>query len=138
MALTVMREGTMVPIASRVEVAVSRRDRRRGLLGRLRLDSNAAMVLVPCSAVHTACMRFPIDVVFIARDGRVVHVVPRMQPWRVSIWPGAYGVVELAAGSVEKHDLRVGDRVRLVGDGGVEVPPDDLGKVRECLEQRAS
>jgi uncharacterized membrane protein (UPF0127 family) len=137
MAFALMREGAKVPVASRVEIAVSRRARRRGLLGRQRLDSNAALVLVPCAAVHTACMRFPIDVVFVNREGRAVHIVARMQPWRIAIAPSAHAVIELAAGSVEKHDLRVGDVVRLVGDGP-ELPEEELQKVRECLELRAS
>ena len=138
MALTLMREGTVVPVATRVEIAVSRKARRRGLLGRLRLDTNAALVLIPCSAVHTACMRFPIDVVFFNRDGRVVHIVPRMQPWRIAMSASAHGVIELAAGAVEKHDLRVGDLLQLVGDGGAEVPASDLERVKQCLERRAS
>jgi uncharacterized membrane protein (UPF0127 family) len=137
MAFALMREGAKVPVASRVEIAVSRRARRRGLLGRQRLDTNAALVLVPCSAVHTACMRFPIDVVFVNREGRAVHIVTRMQPWRIAIAPSAHAVIELAAGSVEKHDIRVGDVVRLVGDGP-ELPEEELQKVRECLELRAS
>jgi uncharacterized membrane protein (UPF0127 family) len=137
MAFALMREGTKVPVASRVEIAVSRRARRRGLLGRQRLDSNTALVLVPCAAVHTACMRFPIDVIFVNREGRAVHIVTRMQPWRIAIAPSAHAVIELAPGSVEKHDIRVGDIVRLVGDGP-ELPEEELQKVRECLELRAS
>ena len=137
MAFALMREGAAVPVASRVEIAVSRRARRRGLLGRQRLDSNAALVLVPCAAVHTACMRFPIDVVFVNREGRAVHIVTHMQPWRVAMAPSAHAVIELAAGAVEKHDIRIGDVVRLVGDGP-ELPEEELQKVRECLELRAS
>jgi uncharacterized membrane protein (UPF0127 family) len=37
------------------------------------------MVLAPCNSIHTFFMRFPIDVVFAARDGRVVklrHAMP--------------------------------------------------------------
>ena len=138
MALALMREGAAVPLASRVEIAVSRRDRRRGLLGRLRLDANAALVLVPCAAVHTACMKFPIDVIFMNKEGRAVHIVSRLQPWRVAMSAAAYGVIELAAGSVEKHDVRVGDLIRLVGDAGTAVAPEELEKVRGCLELRAS
>ena len=138
MAFALMREGRAIPVASRVEIAVSRRARRRGLLGRQRLDSNAALLLVPCTAVHTACMRFPIDVIFVNREGRAVHIVSRMQPWRMAMSPSAHAVIELAAGSVEKHDIRVGDIVRLVGDGGPDLPEEELQKVRECLELRAS
>lgn len=140
MALVLLSESSAVPLASRVEVAVSRRARRRGLLGRQRIDGDAAMMLVPCVAVHTAFMRFPIDVVFINRDGRVVHVASRLQPWRVAVAPTAHAVIELAAGTLERRDLRIGDRVRLVDVGRGARDFDEIGfeKVTECLDARAS
>jgi len=137
MGLALMREGAAVPLASRVELAVSRQARRRGLLGRQRLDANSALVLVPCTAVHTVCMKFPIDVIFVNAEGRVVHSVERMQPWRVAIAAAAHGVIELAAGSVRRHDIRVGDLIRLVGKPN-DVGPDELEKVTQCLALRAS
>ena len=140
MALVLVGEGSAVPLASRVEVAVSRRARRRGLLGRQRLDASAALMLVPCVAVHTAFMRFPIDVIFVNRDGRVVHLVSRLQPWRVALAAAAHAVIELAAGVIDKRDVRVGDRVRLVdvGRGARDFDEIELGDVTECLERRAS
>jgi uncharacterized membrane protein (UPF0127 family) len=140
MSLVLVGEGSAVPLASTVEVAVSRRARRRGLLGRQRLDASAALMLVPCAAVHTAFMQFPIDVIFVDRDGRVVHLVSRLQPWRVAMSAAAHAVIELAAGIIDKRDVRVGDRVRLVdvGHGSRDFDEIAIGKVRECLEQRAS
>lgn len=138
MPLALMSSDASVPLASRVEIAVSRRARRRGLLGRMRLDANAALVLVPCAAIHTMFMRFPIDVIFVNREGRVVRIVSRMGPWRIAICTAARGVIELAAGTVERRDIRVGDIVRLVGESGPAVDASELEIVRECLELRAS
>ena len=98
-------------IASVVELAVTRADRRRGLLGRDALDLSAALILAPCAAVHTVFMRFPIDVVFVDRDGCVRTIVRNLQPWRVVASPRAYAAVELAGG-VER-DLVPGDRLYL-------------------------
>ena len=56
-----------------LETAFDSGTRRRGLLGRDDLAAGTAMVLAPCNAVHTCRMRFPIDVVFAARDGRVTR-----------------------------------------------------------------
>jgi uncharacterized membrane protein (UPF0127 family) len=140
MSLVLLSESSAVPLASRVEVAMSRRARRRGLLGRQRIDGDAAMMLVPCAAVHTAFMRFPIDVVFINRDGRVVHIASRLQPWRVAMSPAAHAVIELAAGTLDRRDVRVGDRLRLVdvGRGAREFDEIAFEKVAQCLEARAS
>jgi uncharacterized membrane protein (UPF0127 family) len=61
--------------------------------------------------VHTFFMRFPIDLVFAARDGRVVKIRSGVGPWRISAAAGAFAVVELASGAAGRAGLRVGDRL---------------------------
>jgi uncharacterized membrane protein (UPF0127 family) len=124
-SVRLMNERTQNAIASIVEIAVSREDRRRGLLGRNGLDASAAMMLAPCAAVHTAFMRFALDVVFVDRTGRVRKIVRGLEPWRMSASLGAYAAIELAAGG--PRDLVPGDRLYLsnpaVGeDTGASVP----------------
>jgi uncharacterized protein len=111
MQLINARTGTAV--VSVVELAVTRAARRRGLLGRDALDFAAGMMLAPCAAVHTAFMRFPIDVMFVNRDGVVRKIVRDLKPWRIAAWLRAYAVIELAAG-VER-DVMPGDRLYLTG-----------------------
>ncbi len=105
-------------IASEIEVADTRGTRRRGLLGRDAIDLAAALVLAPCWAVHTAFMRFAIDVIFVNEDGCVVRVASRVAPWRVVIARQAYAAIELAAGVTESRVVQVGDRLYArSGDG---------------------
>lgn len=94
-------------------MAGTRRSRRRGLLGRPGLDPEAALVLTPCKAVHTAFMQFAIDVVFVDRAGEVVRIVRDLRPWRMASALRAHAVVELAAGALRPDDLSVGDVVYL-------------------------
>ena len=108
-------------VASVVEIAATRVDRRHGLLGRDALDLSAALILAPCAAVHTVFMRFPIDVVFVDRDGHVRTIVRNLQPWRIAVSPRAYATVEMAAG-VER-DLIPGDRLYLAGVGDLTALP---------------
>ena len=55
-------------------------------------------------------MRFPIDVVYLAADGQVLKVRPRLQPWYGMSWcPGAWGVLELPAGGAEQAGIQKGD-----------------------------
>jgi uncharacterized protein len=110
---------TGATIASVVEVAATRVDRRRGLLGRNALDLSAALILAPCAAVHTVFMRFPIDVVFVDRHFQIRSIVRNLQPWRIAASPHAYATVEMAGG-VER-DMMPGDRLYLAG-----ISPDDL------------
>jgi uncharacterized membrane protein (UPF0127 family) len=104
---------TTMAVASVVELAVTRADRRRGLLGRDALDLSAAIMLAPCVSVHTVFMRFPIDVMFVDRDGVVRKMVRDLKPWRMAASLRAYAVIELAAG-VER-DVMPGDRLYLAG-----------------------
>ncbi len=111
MPLVNQRTGRIV--AETVELANTRRARRRGLLGRTSLHPEAAFVLSPCFSVHTAFMKFPIDVVFVSRDGVVQRVVA-MPPWRAAVEPRARAVIEMAAGGGSR--LCVGDRLAVTDD----------------------
>jgi uncharacterized protein len=113
MALALVNDRTRTPIATDVELAETRATRRRGLLGRDRLEPTSAMMLTPCAAVHTAFMRFPIDVVFLDRDGFAVKLVSDLRPWRLAGAAKAHSVVEMAAGSLRRHAVAVGDRLYL-------------------------
>jgi uncharacterized membrane protein (UPF0127 family) len=106
-------------VAQDVEIADTRATRRRGLLGRDGLAAGSALVITPCFAVHTACMRFAIDVVFVDREGFVVRVVTDLGPWRIAAAWGAHSVIELPAGTVQSG-VRAGDRVYLVGAAETE------------------
>jgi uncharacterized membrane protein (UPF0127 family) len=56
-------------------------------------------------------MRFPIDVVFVARDGRVLSAREAVPPWRFRFRIGAFAAIELPAGAVGRSDTRRGDRL---------------------------
>jgi uncharacterized membrane protein (UPF0127 family) len=115
-------------LAEHVEVAVTRKDRRKGLLGRQAFDSSSALIIAPCFSIHTMFMRFDIDAVFVDDDGRAVKVVHDMAPWRIAVQPFAHAVVELPAGSLRERPVDVGDRLYLVDEHGqrVGLSADDL------------
>jgi uncharacterized membrane protein (UPF0127 family) len=113
MRVALINERTHQPLAAAVEIAATRTTRRRGLLGRDGLAPSAAMLLAPCAAVHTAGMRFPIDVVFVDRQGFAVKVVRDMKPWRIAIAPAGRAVFELAAGTLRWGQVMLGDRLYL-------------------------
>jgi uncharacterized protein len=132
MAMVLVNRRTGQTIASAVELATSRADRRRGLLGRVGLDPAAAMIIAPCRAIHTAFMRFPIDVAFVDREGRVMKLVYELPPWRTAWAPRAHAVVETAAGCLRSRELIVGDLFYLTPAAGV---PESLS-VRAASSSR--
>ncbi len=89
--------------------------KRRGLLGRDRLDPGEGMYIVPCPWIHTFGMRFAIDAAFLARDGRVLAVHHRLPPNRLSrLVLFADGVLELPAGVLESTCTTPGDRIEFL------------------------
>jgi uncharacterized protein len=88
--------------------------RRTGLLRHDSLPDGTALVIAPCTAIHTFFMRFDIDVAFASRDGRVLKVRHALRPWRLSGAFGAYAVIELPAGALARSDTRPGDVVQVV------------------------
>ena len=101
-------------LATTIEPAFDSASRRRGLLGRSSMTDGSALVIAPSNAVHTAFMRFSIDVIFATRDGRVVKVRRNVAPWRVAATWRAYAVIELPAGTIDQSDTRQGDRLEFV------------------------
>ena len=85
--------------------------RMRGLLGRKSLPAGEGILLRPAASVHTFFMRFPIDVVFLDKEDRVVGIETAVSPWRTAGRRGAKAVVELASGECERCGLHVGDRL---------------------------
>ncbi len=89
--------------------------RMKGLLGRRSMSGREGVLLRPTSSVHTAFMRFPIDVVFLDADMCVLRVEVDLKPWRAAGCRGARAVLELSAGESERRGVRPGDRVVPVG-----------------------
>jgi uncharacterized protein len=100
-------------VCRRLAVASSARTRMKGLLGRRSMDPDEGLLLRPAGSVHTAFMRFPIDVVFLDRSLRVLRIAPHLRPWRMSGQRGARIVVELAAGAAEQNGISPGLQLRL-------------------------
>lgn len=100
-----------VELADRVEVADKGAKRRKGLLGREALSSGEGLWIVPCEAVHTFGMRFPIDLVYLGHDKRVKKVRSDVPPWRLSACLSAHSVLELASGTARRTGTKPGDRL---------------------------
>lgn len=102
-------------VLASADVAKTRRDRRKGLLGHNAVDG--AYVIPSCRWVHTLGMRFPIDVAFVDGDDVVIKMV-RMRRWRLGMpVKKAEWLIEASTGAFERWGLSVGDVVEL-RDGG--------------------
>lgn len=112
--LTAVVARTGEPVANRVQAARGPIGRLRGLLGRDGLPLGSALLIDPCNGVHTAGMRFAIDLLFLDRAGRVVRMAHEVPPWRfIPFVRRASRVLELPAGTLVAAEVEVGDVVSI-------------------------
>ena len=95
-------------------VAVADTSLRRmvGLLGHAGLEPGTGMLIMPSQAVHTVGMHFPIDIVFVDRNGHVVHTQSALPPNRVTglHWRARW-VLELPSGAIAQTGTAVWDEL---------------------------
>lgn len=97
----------------RVRTATGFVSRLIGLMFSRRLPDDEALLIPRCPSVHSFFMRYPIDVVYLDREGTVTKLVRSLKPWRASIGGrGAAHALELAAGSIQRLGLRVNDDLK--------------------------
>jgi len=104
---------TQSPLVAHLEPAFDSTTRNKGLLGRPSLDRDRALVLAPCSSVHTFFMAFAIDVLFVDRSGRVLRVVHALRPWRIAARFRSFAVIETAPGVAADTATQAGDVLSL-------------------------
>ena len=98
-------------IVPRLEIAGSLWAQTVGLIGRTEIASNAGLLIPHCNAIHTAFLRFPIDVMFLDKELNVVRLISDLAPWRmVGFVRGAKSVVELPAGTLRQKQIVVGQQ----------------------------
>lgn len=99
-------------LAARVSVAGTSQTRRRGLLGKERIELETGLWIAPCEAVHTFGMKTAIDVIFLDRRSRVAKLVSNLKPRRIAVCLKAASVLELGNGAIKQSEICIGDQLR--------------------------
>jgi uncharacterized protein len=100
-------------VAGQLLPAFDSATRKTGLLKHTSLPAGTAMIIAPTNAIHTFFMKFPIDVAFVARSGKVLKIRTAMPAWRMAGALRGFAVVELAAGALAQSETTVGDELML-------------------------
>lgn len=76
--------------------------RTKGLLDRTSYKGGEALIIKPCKSVHTWFMAFPIDVLFVDEENKVIRAISDLRPFRISplVFKSAC-VIELPAGTIK-------------------------------------
>ena len=102
-------------IAEKAQIAASLGQRMKGLLGRRGLSADEALILRPCTSIHTFFMHFAIDVLFLGKNRQIIKIVQNMPPNRLSpiVWASLMAI-ELPAGKISQTNTQVGNIVELL------------------------
>lgn len=106
-------------LCERLEVASGLSEQSRGLLGRDRLEPGTGLMfrtgpVIPFMWMHMFFMRFPIDIVFLDKSGRVLRINRDLKPWRVSsVVFGARTALEIEAGASARSATESSDIITL-------------------------
>jgi uncharacterized membrane protein (UPF0127 family) len=100
-------------LATRLELAGTGSSRNKGLLGRDCLFPGEGLWIVPCEAVHTFFMRFPIDLVYLDRNKRIKKLRSNVSAWRLSACLTAHSVIELPTGAIRETQTEPGDTIEI-------------------------
>ena len=100
--------------AENVKEAKSFKDRAIGLMFSSQMEGFDGLMIEPCTSIHTFFMNYPIDVVFLNKDNKVVKVIENMKPWRLSsFYFRANKVLELMGGTL-KNRLNKDDQLEVL------------------------
>ncbi len=98
-------------VSKNVNVADSFLKRLLGLIPKKKLEEEEGLLITKCSSVHTFFMSFPIDVVFINKNLKVIDVIT-IKPWKVSKFYDSDFVIEFNAGFLNGK-ISCGDEIEL-------------------------
>jgi uncharacterized membrane protein (UPF0127 family) len=82
----------------------------QGMFGLIFYKKPIAMIFQTHLGIHTFFMHYPIDVIILNKQNRVVDIRKGLKPNRIFIWDPRYSkILELPAGSIENSKTKTGD-----------------------------
>src|SRR5437868_2964698 len=101
-------------LADKARRAASFVDRGRGLMLSDPLPSGGGLVIEPCNSIHMFFMRYPLDILFLDEQGKVLFMYKGIKPWRMGrIVRGARMAVELPEGVIDRTGTQLGDKLTI-------------------------
>lgn len=95
-----------------VAVADTTVARLRGLIGKLSLGLDEGLWIVPSRGIHTMGVLFPIDLIYLDDNLRVLHVVESFPTFRISpLIPHATSVLELPTHTIYSSQTQPDDQL---------------------------
>jgi len=101
-----------VVFADQIKIADTFIQKLVGLLSEKGLNYEQGLLLNACKQVHTIGMRFPIDVIFISKEGKILYIENDMPTGKISKYvKRSFYLLELKSGSAKKNNLLIHDHI---------------------------
>lgn len=96
----------------KIEVAENFFSKAAGLIGKKNLPEKTGLLIMKCKGIHTFFMRFPIDVVFINSNNKVVKIIENLKPWRMPMPVlSSKFVLEFPSGLLKLYLIQINDKI---------------------------
>jgi uncharacterized membrane protein (UPF0127 family) len=113
--MKVIHKESKFVLGENIKYASTFSERLVGLMFIKEMRGMDGLILDPGNSIHNCFVRFPIDVIFISRENRVVKIIRGFKPWRFSwIYLKSKCVLELPNGKIPNH-IKKGDMLEVTG-----------------------
>jgi uncharacterized membrane protein (UPF0127 family) len=105
----------------------------RGLLGKRKLRNDEGLWMVPSQGIHTIGVLFPIDVIYLDAEQKVIHLVEHLPPFRIGpLRPSCESVLQMPTKTIYSSQTQIGDRFLICSPDEIE---DHSGESKSDLQE---
>ena len=112
--MKIIHKGSGYVLGENIKPAHKFFDRLIGLMFKKEMIGMDGLLIENSNSIHNCFVRFPIDVIFLNRELKVIKIIRNFKPWRFSwVYFRASRVLELPVGKVSE-DIKEGDFLEVV------------------------
>lgn len=112
--MKVLDEDTGLTIVENLKPAYSFTKRLKGLMFDKRMQPQSGVHIKPCTSVHTFFMKFPIDIIYVDREMKVVGLEHSLEPGKTGKrFKNVHSVIELEVGRILDLGITVGQTLKI-------------------------
>ena len=100
-------------ISQKAKIADNFFKRLIGLMFRKSIDKEEVLVFKRAPSIHTFFMRFPIDIVFLDKEMRIIRICRTVKPWRAVFCQGSLFTLEFSSSGAFEKSLELGNVLEL-------------------------
>jgi uncharacterized protein len=116
MIYTITNKTQETQICPKARVAASFYSRLLGYMFKSSIAVDEALIFYNAPSIHMFFMRFPLDIVFLGEDNKVIKIYSHLAPWRLANCLFSRVTIELPAGKVDSLGLAIGDILKITSN----------------------